>query len=186
MSDTRRFTIVTLVLVGNACAASVPHDPPIADDATARPCIAVDSTTPPPALSGQLAGNFRLTMIAASGARKGRLAIGSLTLDGHAGHAAIALDSVGAVAAGDIGSRDPSRPGVLLIGAPNDSSDAKPMLRFGANANRTDIRAFDSAYLILIVDVATASGFSGHWRSGVATAQSSGYYCADRVAATKY
>jgi hypothetical protein len=137
-------------------------------------------------MTGQLVGEYHLTMVATRGARQGSSTMGSLALDGHAGSASIALDSVGAIAAGDIRSRDPNRPGVMLVRSPNDSSAAGvPMLRFGSDANRPDLRAFDSAYLILLVDVATAAGFSGRWRSGLDTILSSGYFCADLVASTK-
>jgi hypothetical protein len=167
----------------DACAANPQRAPSAASPVAARPCVAADSTKGLRASALQLAGEFRLTMIATGGARTGRSATGLLTFDGRIGHASIALDSVGAIAAGDIGSRDPNRPGVLLVPAPNDSASAAgPMLRFGADANRTDIRAFDSAYLILLVDAITTAGFSGRWRSGVGTQLSSGHFCADRIA----
>ena len=172
---------VRLVVV-DACAATPQHAPSTVSPVAARPCVAADSTKGPSAIAGQLAGEYRLTMVASGGARTGRSATGTLTLDGRIGHASIAVDSVGAIAAGDIGSRDPSRPGVLLVPAPNDSaSPAGPMLRFGADANRTDIRAFDSAYLVLLVDVVRPEGFSGRWRSGVGTQLSNGHFCADRI-----
>ena len=187
MPGVRILGAITLALVtGNECAANAHRDPPAAKDVTVRPCVAVDSTARSRLMAGQFVGEYSLTMVATSGARKGNSATGSLALDGHAGHASIALDSVGAIAAGNIGSRDPNRPGVLLVRRPNDSSAAgDPMLRFGADANRSDSRPFDSAYLILLVDVSTATGFSGRWRSGVNTTLSSGYFCADRVGSTK-
>jgi hypothetical protein len=170
------------LLAIDACAAKPQRAPSTASPVAARPCVASDSTKAPGAIAGQLAGEYRLTMVAGGGARTGKSATGTLTLDGRIGHASIALDSVGAIAAGDIGSRDPNRPGVLLVPAPNDSaSPAGPMLRFGADANRTDIRAFDSAYLVLLVDVVRAEGFSGRWRSGVGTQLSNGHFCADRI-----
>lgn len=170
------------LIIGSGCAATARHDPPVASDSATTACVAPDSTTRSGATAGQFVGDYRLTMIATSGAHTGGSAAGTLALDGHAGHASIALARVGAVAAGDISSRDPSRPGVLLVRSANDSSAAgAPMLRFGADANRSDIRAFDGAYLIMLVDAATAAGFSGRWRSGVGTSVSSGYFCADRV-----
>jgi len=181
MSAVRVLGALTLVpLVGSGCAAARRHDPPAADDGVATACIAADSTTRNAAMADPAVGNYRLTMIATSGARTGHSVSGTLAFDGRAGHASMALANVGAVAAGDIGSGDPNRPGVLLVRAPNDST-ATPMLRFGADANRSDIRPFDGAYLVLLVEAATAAGFSGRWRSGVGTAASGGYYCADRV-----
>ena len=153
---TRRALMLALATSGG-CAAAVQSDPPAAKDGALTSCAAVDSTTRSAAITGQLVGEYRLTMIATSGARTGGSATGTLTLDGRVGHASIALASVGAVAAGDITSRDPNRPGVMLVRSPNDSSASAPMLRFGADANRSDIRACDGAYLILLVDAATAT-----------------------------
>lgn len=185
MIGLRRLAALPLALAGNWCAANVRREPPATSRVGAKPCMAADSTTGPRAMTRQLDGEYRLTMVATSGARSGSATTGSLTFRGRAGSASIPLDSVGAVAAGDIGSRDPNRPGVLLVSSSRDSSDGKPMLRFGANANRSDIRAFDSAYLILMVDVADPAGFAGRWRSGVDASHSGGYYCADRVASSE-
>src|SRR4051812_8025506 len=169
---------LALVIGSSGCAPTIRrHDPSGSHGVAATPCVAADGTTRSRAVTGQLVGDYRLTMVATSGARTGRSTIGTLFLDGHLGHASIALESVGAMAAGDIGSRDPTKPGVLLIRPPNDSA-ASPMLRFGADANRTDLRPFDGAYLVLVVDATTAAGFSGRWRSGVGTTQSGGYFCA--------
>jgi hypothetical protein len=176
-----RGALALALLAASGCAATIPHDPPATNDGAATPCTAADSTTRSRAIAGQFVGNYRLTMVATSGTRTGSSVTGTLALDGHAGHASIALARVGAIAAGDIGSRDPNRPGVLLVRSPNDSSGT-PMFRFGADANRSDLRPFDGAYLIMLVDASTAAGFSGRWRSGVGTATSGGYYCADRVA----
>jgi len=183
MSVLRIVGALTLALITvSACGATVRRDPAVANEGTAAPCTAADSTTRNTAMADPFIGNYRLTMLATSGTRTGSSATGTLAFDGHAGHASIALASVGAVAAGDIGSRDPDRPGVLLIRSPNDSGAAgAPMLRFGADANRSDIRAFDGAYLIMLVDAVTEAGFSGRWRSGVGTAVSGGYYCAHRT-----
>jgi len=180
MSGGRALQVFTLALAASSgCAATARHDPPPTKGAAANSCAAADSTTRS-AIAGQLVGNYRLTMIATSGAHAGDSVTGTLAFDGRAGHALIALATVGAVAPGDIGSRDPHRPGVLLVSSPNDSSGT-PMLRFGADANRSDIRAFDGAYLVMLVDAATTGGFSGRWRSGAGTAASGGYFCADRV-----
>ena len=145
MSVARSFgALVFVFLADSGCAAAKRHDPPAADDGVAAPCTAADSTTRNAAMADPFAGDYRLTMIATSGDRTGHSVSGTLTFDGQVGHAAIALATVGAVAAGDIGSRDPNRPGVLLVRSPNDSTGT-PMLRFGADANRSDIRAFDGA-----------------------------------------
>ena len=175
------FAALTLALIGGGCAAHARHDLPATNAASIRPCIAVDSMTGSDVAAGQLSGEYRLTMVATSGRRSGRSVSGSFALDDHTGYASIALDSVGAIAPGDIGSRDPNAPGVLLLTS-TDSSVTNPTLRFGADANRSDRRMFDGSYSILLVDVATASGFSGRWRSAVNASQSSGYFCADRVA----
>lgn len=159
------------------CGVTSRRDP-IVVDVAGKPCVAVDSAPRSNLAASPLAGAYRLTMVATSGPRTGRSATGTLALDAHVGHASMALDSVGATAAGDIGSRDPNRPGVMLVSPPNDPS-ASPMLRFGADANRTDLRPFDGAYLVLTVDFASAPGFAGRWRSGVGTVLSGGYFCAD-------
>jgi hypothetical protein len=94
------------------------------------------------------------------------------------GNATLPLDSLGAVAPGDIGSRDQSRPGVLVI---DQSPDI--MLRFGSDANRSDLTPFDGAYMAVTVKAITPTGFVGEWRSGGAmvTDNASGHICAERV-----
>jgi hypothetical protein len=94
------------------------------------------------------------------------------------GSATLPLDSIGAVAPGAIGSRDQSRPGVLVIEQPSDI-----VLRFGAEANRSDLTPFDGSFMAVTVKRITPTGFAGEWRSGGAnvTDNASGHFCAERV-----
>jgi hypothetical protein len=128
----------------------------------------------------KLSGNYRLTLVATSGAQSGRSTSGSLTLGSRAGHAAIDLGAVGAVAPGDIGSTDAARPGVLVV-LPNASAPSPIVLRFGADANTADHQLFDGSHMALFVADATAHGITGRWTSGIDARSAVGYFCAARA-----
>jgi len=167
-----------------ACARRAPVPAP--------PCAEVQGALPAGAGAEGLAGDFRLTLVATRGARTGASTTGALHLrrnDAGAGPAPaagvryplhgwarVAVDSVGAVAPGDIGSREAARPGVLVVEEP-----ARLILRFGAEANRGGVVRFDGAYLTLVPATITADGFAGRWNSGVAAQEASGYFCAARA-----
>jgi hypothetical protein len=146
----------------------------------------------------RLAGGYRLTLVATQGPRTGRAVTGELRLSQHSrapegttryplrGTAAIALDSVGAQAPGDIGSGDTARPGVLGVewrrsgGAMPDPAP-QLTLRFGADANGPETGRIEGVYMALVVDSVSANGFAGRWNSGVENRRAAGHFCAERV-----
>jgi hypothetical protein len=148
-----------------------------------------------------LEGGYRLTLVATQGPRAGRSVTGDLRLSPHdrppevgsaryplRGTAAIALDSVGAQAPGDIGSANAARPGVLGVewrrsgGAMPDPAP-QLTLRFGADANGPETGRIEGVYMALVVDSVSANGFAGRWNSGVENRRAGGHFCAQRVAA---
>jgi hypothetical protein len=178
-----------LVLVGwspGACQRRAPA-PPAADE----PCAAVEGSLPAGTRVDGLEGDYRLTLVATRGARAGRSTTGALHLrrnDGGAGpsppegvryplygSAELALDSVGAIAPGDVASTEAARPGVLAI-----ESRGTFMFRFGADANGSGPPRFDGAHLALFPATLSADRFAGRWDSGTAEQRSAGYFCAVR------
>ncbi len=144
-----------------------------------------------------MAGDYSLRLVATSGAKRGATSGGTVHLTAHDsarkhvllpdgrtsttytfplyGTAEVDLASVGATAPGELGSDDPAAPGVLVI-----ESSTGVLLRLGSEANRTGVRRFDGAYTALQVRQVTDKGFAGTWRSGVATEESGGHFCANR------
>ena len=103
------------------------------------------------------------------------------------GWAAIDLAAVDALEIGDIGSRDPLMPGVLVL--EQRAAGQAPVaitLRFGSIANRRDANgAVDGGYMALhVAHVTTQGGFSGTWASGVHARRVSGHFCATRLPET--
>ena len=101
------------------------------------------------------------------------------------GWAAIDLAAVDALEMGDIGSRDPLQPGVLVLEQrPAADAPVAITLRFGSLANRRDGRqAVDGGYMALhVAHVAAWGSFSGTWASGVHARRVSGHFCATRLA----
>ena len=119
-------------------------------------------------------------LVATSGAVAGHSTSGSLSLGPRFGRAAIDLAAVGAVAPGDIASADSAGPGVLIVEPPNATGTGSLILRFGADANRSDRQPFDGAHLALFVDAVSPGGINGRWTSGVDTKSAAGYFCAER------
>ncbi len=98
----------------------------------------------------------------------------------------IALEEVGAVVAGALGSLEPAAPGVAVLeihdGADGPISDL--ILRLGSEANRRDVVRFDGAFTALYVRRIESSGFAGRWASGVPGEEpAGGHFCAVRVPA---
>jgi len=141
-----------------------------------------------------------LTLVATRGERAGHSAMGTLRLAPYApgagppaearpevrypahGSATLALDSVAAVAPGDVAASSPSRPGVLAI-EQRGSAGRQLMLRLGADANGGGPPRFDGSYLALYVDQLSAGRFAGRWSSGYAEHEAGGHFCAERVRA---
>jgi len=133
-----------------------------------------------------LLGTFDVTLVATMGNAAGRQAKGVLTLAATdvpgavvAGSIAeLALETVGGLRVGDLGSRDAAAPGVLGFAPPAPGSEI--LLRLGSEANRRDVVRFDGAYMVLRAQTSSAQGFAGTWRSGITTDQAGGYFCAVR------
>ncbi len=137
----------------------------------------------------RLVGWYRLTLVATSGPDSGSRVEGELTLASASrdanpvspaalvGTAKVSLERVGALDVGDPGSTDPMRPGVLVFDLTSGNSP-RILLRLGSEANRRDQQPFESAYTVLEVRQASASGFAGSWKSGVTGTVAEGYFCA--------
>ena len=165
-------------------------------------------TTELPAASSAtgLAGEYRLRLVATSGAKKGASVEGKLRLDSQTdslryrsrlgaapdstvlhplyGATDVDLSLVDAVSVGSTTSLDPSRPGVLVMerrSAPDRSPRTDIIIRLGSDANRTDRQRFDGGYTALRVRQVGPGGLAGSWASGVATERAAGYFCAMRV-----
>lgn len=104
------------------------------------------------------------------------------------GWAAIDLAAVDALEIGDIGSRDPLQPGVLVLEQrPAAHAPVAITLRFGSIANRRSTSgAVDGGYMALHVARVTPPGsFAGTWASGVHARRVSGHFCATRLPDTR-
>lgn len=100
------------------------------------------------------------------------------------GWAAIDLAAVDALEIGDIGSRDPLQPGVLVLEQrPAAGAPVAITLRFGSLANRRHgPQAIDGGYMALhVAHVAAWGSFAGTWSSGVHARRASGHFCATRL-----
>ena len=89
----------------------------------------------------------------------------------------INVEAVGAVRVGDLSSRNPASPGVLVIESETGTSPSI-LLRLGSDANRRDLVRFDGGYAVLRVVEITAESFSGTWSSGARGPDSEGFFCA--------
>ena len=152
-----------------------------------------------------LAGEYRLRLVATSGAKKGAAAEGSLRLDPQAdslryrsrlgggrdstvlhplyGAAEVDLARIDAVSVGSTTSLDPMQPGVLVM--QRRTAEGLPqgemILRLGSDANRRDRLRFDGGYTALRVRQIAPERLAGSWASGVTTERAAGYFCATRV-----
>lgn len=152
----------------------------------------------------QLEGTFQLTLVAREGEKAGSRSAGRLQLmvqdssrrvvgvpggvaDTTAsaplyGTADIDVEAVGALRLGDLSSRDPMRPGVLVLERRTDpASPPSIVLRLGSIANQRDVLRFDGGYTALHVQEITEGGFRGTWASGTMGPQAEGYFCAVRI-----
>jgi hypothetical protein len=155
-----------------------------------------------------LAGEYRLTMVATRGSHAGRSVAGVLALipfDSASrypvptaglpgsdatyalhGHTDVSLDSVGARSPGAT-SINTESPGVLVIEWGQSAAGATRgiTLRFGSEANRSRSTPFDGAFVALHVAGTIASGFEGSWIAGGSQPESGGHFCATRVVAPR-
>ena len=168
-------------------------------------CGPISTDLPADASAEELAGQYRLRLVAASGPKEGSSAEGTLWLERQdrsrryrtrltgavdstvlyplMGAAAIDLDSVHAVSVGRLDSRDPEQPGVLVIERhekPGTTPRAEIMLRLGSDANRIGQVRFDGGYTALRVRKSGPEGFAGSWASGITGERAGGYFCAVR------
>ncbi len=189
-----RVAALLLAVGGAAACRAQPAVAPV-------PCAPVAGTLPAGARADGLAGEYRLALVATQGPRAGRSVAGTLRLAGYAGpvqdaggvryplhgSAAIGLDSVGALAPGDIGSADAARPGVRVIEWQRSAVAGRReiTLRFGADANGAETGRIEGTHMALFVDSLSAGGFAGHWDSGADTRRSGGHFCAVRVTAAR-
>jgi hypothetical protein len=94
------------------------------------------------------------------------------------------LPAVGAVKVGSTTSRDPTRPGVVVLER-RTTTEAGPAtqitLRLGSEANRREVTRFDGGYTALYVREISGDRFAGEWASGVGRTQTRGHFCATRV-----
>ena len=185
-----------LALLLAACATSA--DPQL-DSAASAACVAEQGELGAGATLEAAAGNYLLTLVARAAA-DGQVSVsGTLHLEPNEpalrlfaegvstplyGWVDIELQAVGALEIGDAGSRDPLRPGVLVL-EQRPASTAVPeiTLRLGSFANlRTESGAFDGGYLALHVEHLEPGRFRGRWVSGVHATRVEGHFCAARVA----
>ena len=191
----RRVVSVPLALLLAACATSA--DPP-RGPAASPACVAETGTLSADATLERAAGSYLLTLVAPA-TDGGPIAVsGSLQLVPNEaalrvfaegvttplfGWVEIELQAVGALEIGDAGSRDPLRPGVLVLEQrPAAAAVPEITLRLGSLANqRTGRGAFDGGYLALHVAHVEPGSFNGRWVSGVHAARVKGHFCAARV-----
>jgi len=194
-------------LAGGCAGSAEERAPQVPAGPTAiSACVARDGALPAGATLMRGAGRYHLTLVTARDGTE-RSAMGTLELadnepslrrlpatgDAPAddtvllplyGWAAIDLAAVGALEIGDIGSRDPLQPGVLVLEQrPAANAPVAITLRFGSLANRRHgPQAVDGGYMALhVAHVAEWGSFAGTWASGVHARRASGHFCATRL-----
>ncbi|MEA2725467.1 MAG: hypothetical protein QOH59_3238, partial [Gemmatimonadales bacterium] len=152
-----------------------------------------------------LAGEYRLRLVATSGAKKGAATEGSLRLNPQTdslryrsrlgggrdstvlhplyGAADVDLARIDAVSVGSTTSLDPMQPGVLVMQrrTRGGSPRGEIILRLGSDANRRDRQRFDGGYTALRVRQIGPGRVAGSWASGVRAERAGGYFCATRM-----
>lgn len=196
----RRLLAPALVL-GTALALSAATCAGRGPAPAAVPCGPAEGELAAGARAEPLEGEFRLTLVAVSGARAGSSAAGMLRLHAFGtrpapvpaapgvlhplfGATDVRLADVGAAAHGDATRGDPAAPGVLVIEwqRPGPPVRNEITLRLGADANHGDQVRFDGAHMALFVTSLSPERFTGRWRSGGGDQQAEGYFCAERAA----
>lgn len=176
-----------------------------ADSPSPQQCAPVSSELPATSSAQELAGEYRLRLVATSGVKTGSAVEGPLKLmdqrpelrhrllpggatDSSVIHPAygateIELSEVDAVLMGSTTSMDPLQPGVLVVERherPGQPARAEIVIRLGSEANRRDRQRVDGGYMALRVRQLAPHGFSGTWGSGITGERSGGYFCAVR------
>lgn len=168
-------------------------------------CSPVTAELPAGSSATGLAGEYRLRLVATSGAKNGAATEGSLRLDPqpdslryrrrlggnrdstvlhpYYGAADVDLALIDAVLVGSTTSLDPIQPGVLVMQrrAAGGAPSGEIILRLGSEANRSDRQRFDGGYTALRVRQIGPGRLAGAWASGVKAEQAAGYFCATRV-----
>ena len=196
---TRIATLPAAILILLACRSS-------SGGATPEDCAPITTELPPASSASDLAGEYRLRLVATSGAKKGVATDGSLSLEPQSdalryrsrpggsrdstvlhplyGAADVDLAAVDAVSVGSITSRDPTQPGVLVMerhAKPGRPPATEIVIRLGSEANRSDRQRFDGGYTALRVRHLGPSRLAGSWSSGISGEQAAGYFCATRT-----
>jgi hypothetical protein len=190
--------IVGLTAVLSSCGST-------SGRASPEECAPVAEELAPGSSATGLAGEYRLRLVATSGAKKGAATEGSLRLDPQAdslryrrrlggtrdstvlhplyGAADVDLARIDAVSVGSTTSLDPIQPGVLVMQrrTAGGSPRGEIILRLGSDANRSDRQRFDGGYTALRVRQLGPERLAGSWASGAATERAAGYFCATRV-----
>jgi hypothetical protein len=169
-------------------------------------CKPTTATLSANASADGLTGEYRLTLVADDGPREGEAVSGQLVLEPYEGqlrqrmrpdgspdpstvYAAfgstdIDLTKVGALEVGSTKSRDPTRPGVLVMQRrPTSAGGASTQItiRLGADANQRDRIRFDGGYTALYVREISGDRLAGEWGSGSGRSQVRGHFCAVRT-----
>ncbi|NNM32201.1 MAG: hypothetical protein HKO53_04010 [Gemmatimonadetes bacterium] len=173
---------------GRNAAEAAPSCPPEGDGIAAE------------ALS-TLEGDYQLTVQSSEGAvARGQLTLQALspsdaeaptvpgmadTVPGRAlswGWTDLDAGAVGAFSPGDLDSRNPERPGVLLLVSPTAGEGSSLILRLGAQVNDRSRTDFDGGHFALRVEWSRAdSSFGGTWTSRGRGQRASGSFCAVAV-----
>jgi hypothetical protein len=190
---------VALPLLGSVgCRSAV-------NGATPEKCAPVTEELSAESSMEASAGEYRLRLVATSGAKAGSSVVGTLKLRPQVGQlryrmrtaglldssvvhplygtAELNLNAVDAVQVGAIASTDPAAPGVLVIQRHERAGQApraEITLRLGSEANRRDRQRIEGGYTALRVRQVTPTQFAGTWASGVLRERSAGYFCAVR------
>ena len=193
---TRPLTIaasISMVLAGCGGGGEVPP---------AALCSPQDGPLAADASFDARAGEYRLILVATSGDSAGREVSGSLWLEPNDsvarqfsrpggdpdpnvtvplfGWTDIAVQGVSALELGDLLSREPVRPGVLVLEQRFQPTGPPSItVRLGSIANNRGIAPFDGGYTALRVGwLDESGGFGGSWASGVRNEQAAGHFCA--------
>lgn len=168
-------------------------------------CRPVASPLAPGATAAEIAGEYRLVLVADSASSHPERVTGTLRLEPYEGvlrqrtrldgsldsttiYAAfgstdIDLSAVGAAEVGSTQSEDPVSPGVVVLERRTVSGKEPAtniLLRLGSEANRRDRQRFDGGYTALYVRSISADQFAGDWASAVAGPSVKGHFCAMR------
>ena len=195
--------VVPVVLM--ALTGCGPRQPEPGSATAPVPCTAPSGVLPADASATGLAGTYRLQLVASRGARSGDSTSAELELvpvDDSLqtrpntlgvpdttvrypllGWTTIDPAAVGAIDTGQLESRDPAAPGVLVIERQTQRTEAprEILLRLGAAANRGGRVRFDGGYFVLTVLRLEGGRFDGTWASAGGRQGAGGHFCARRT-----